>query len=608
MPNYLAQSAIFLPKHPHLFQNLKYEFKKVGRYNSFKEYPISKITVFIVGFVVVVLLPILLLIEGLVALTNADKKSSGIFVKLAEKARISIQKTFFKPPPDDWDKDFVIIKEDIYAAYEVIKLSSKPVIIYGYEALTEEEEIALVTLKDKGWVNEYIQLETFPDLFVYMTKANLKVGCCCLVVLTNQQFGLSQRLGFQSRNWFNTNLSHWAPDENDERGVVSKYTLFEDNAAFNPYIQGTSIPGFSLNTILLISSENRPFFNQYVLENYAVLQEQATKKGFHFLHFPSFIALGTNDLSLKYLRYECPEWNALSDSELQWVVSVLASKSERELYEILVSTGDLPEIQGTATFRYVDYHQKQATYTTLKIPDEDDKKILDAFFVEYILQLRHIPNEYFYSLNNNVKDEEEQREEQELELKLREIFTSKNLSVSLSLLMKVLSEVKTEDQDLNAKVNYLLQNSSIITGKNVVSSVLIDRNYRIFFPEYGDIELKMPTLSKVVYVLFLNHPEGIILKDIYLHKTELRNIYRRISSRSDEIEMEKSIEDLIDPLSGSLNQKISRIQHKLKLLMTFSLEGNYSIRGAKANVYRIYLDRSLLKFSDENYIGTIKKG
>jgi hypothetical protein len=254
MPNYLAQSAIFLPKHPHLFQNLKYEYKKVGRYNSFNQYPISKITVFVVGFVVIALLPILLLIEGFVYFTNADKSKSAIFANLAQKARISIQKTFFKPPPDDWDKDFVIIKEDIYAAYEVIKLSSKPVIIYGYEALTEEEQLALVTLKDKGWVNEYIQLETFPDLFIYITKANLKVGCCNLVVLTNPQFELSQRYGFQSRNWFNTNLSHWAPNENDERRVVSKYTLFEDNAVFNPYIQGTSIPGFSMNTILLLSS------------------------------------------------------------------------------------------------------------------------------------------------------------------------------------------------------------------------------------------------------------------------------------------------------------------------------------------------------------------
>lgn len=65
--------------------------------------------------------------------------------------------------------------------------------------MTEEEQLALVTLKEKGWVHEYIQLETFPDLFVYMTKANLKVGCCCLVVLTNQQFELSQHHGFQSK-------------------------------------------------------------------------------------------------------------------------------------------------------------------------------------------------------------------------------------------------------------------------------------------------------------------------------------------------------------------------------------------------------------------------
>jgi len=98
MPYFLAQSAIFLPKHPHLFQNLKYEYKKVGRYNSFHQYPLSNITVFVVGFVVVILSPILLLIEGFVFLTNADKKKSEIFAKMAEKARISFQKTFFKPP------------------------------------------------------------------------------------------------------------------------------------------------------------------------------------------------------------------------------------------------------------------------------------------------------------------------------------------------------------------------------------------------------------------------------------------------------------------------------------------------------------------------------
>ena len=154
MPYFLAQSAIFLPKHPHLFQNLKYEYKKVGRYNSFHQYPLSNITVFVVGFVVVILSPILLLIEGFVFLTNADKKKSEIFAKMAEKARISFQKTFFKPPPDDWDKDFIIVKEDIYAAYEIIKLCSKPVIIYGYEALTEEEQLALVTLKERvGYMN-----------------------------------------------------------------------------------------------------------------------------------------------------------------------------------------------------------------------------------------------------------------------------------------------------------------------------------------------------------------------------------------------------------------------------------------------------------------------
>jgi hypothetical protein len=607
MSHYLAQSAIFLPKHPYLFLNIKYEYKKVGQYNSFINFPYSKITLFVIGFIIVLLLPLLLLVEGILTLMNAEKTWAKFFQNTAEKGRYIFQKTFFKPPPDDWDKNYIIIKEDIYAAYAIIKLCNKPIIIYGYEPLTEKELCALVTLKEKGWVDEYIQLPSFSHLFAYMSMAHLKVGCCSLVVLTGSHFELAQRFGFQYRNWFNTNLSHWAPREEEERGRMSKYTLLEENAAFNPYIQGTSIPGLSLNTILLISSETRPFFNQYVLENYSVLQEQATNKGFHFLHFPTFKILKIKEHSLNYLRYHYPEWNALSDSELHIITDILACKSERELYELLVRMGDLPEIQGTATLRYVNFYRKEATYTTLKIPDEDDKRILDTFFANYILQLKFSPNEYFYSLNRSVKDEEEQREEEELELKLREIFTSKNLSVSLTLLMKILKEVKTEDQELNVKVNYLLQNSSIITGKEVVSSILIDRNYRIFFPEYGGIELKMPTLSKVVYIFFLRHPEGIILKDIYLHKAELRNIYMRISSRTNEVEMEKSIEDLINPLSGSLNQKISRILHKLKLLMTIILVENYSIRGEKGLVYKIFLDRNLLIFSNENDIHSIKK-
>jgi len=75
----------------------------------------------------------------------------------------------------------------------------------------------------------------------------------------------------------------------------------------------------------------------------------------------------------------------------------------------------------------------------------------------------------------------------------------------------------------------------------------------------------------------------------------------RISSRSDEAEMEKSIDDLIDPLSGSLNQKISRIQHNLNLIMSTYLIEDYKIRGSKGFPYRISIDRNLIQFSDENH-------
>lgn len=80
----------------------------------------------------------------------------------------------------------------------------------------------------------------------------------------------------------------------------------------------------------------------------------------------------------------------------------------------------------------------------------------------------------------------------------------------------------------------------------------------------------------------------------------------RISSRSDEAEMEKSLDDLIDPLSGSLNQKISRIQHNLKLIMSEFLNEKYRITGSKGAIYKIGISRELIQFSEENNSDTLK--
>jgi hypothetical protein len=42
-----------------------------------------------------------------------------------------------------------------------------------------------------------------------------------------------------------------------------------------------------------------------------------------------------------------------------------------------------------------------------------------------------------------------------------------------------------------------------------LSKLVIDNNNRIFLPDFGNIEIKLRPLEKALYILYLNHPEGL---------------------------------------------------------------------------------------------------
>ncbi|MBQ8100467.1 MAG: hypothetical protein IJ169_04175 [Paludibacteraceae bacterium] len=110
----------------------------------------------------------------------------------------------------------------------------------------------------------------------------------------------------------------------------------------------------------------------------------------------------------------------------------------------------------------------------------------------------------------------------------------------------------------------------------------------------GETEVEMPTLSKVVYLLFLRHPEGIRLKEIADYRDELRTLYLTLSPRSDAEAMHNSIADLTNPASGSLNQKLSRITAAFRRLLPTDMAQHYIITGPRGEARRIILDRSLV--------------
>ena len=124
--------------------------------------------------------------------------------------------------------------------------------------------------------------------------------------------------------------------------------------------------------------------------------------------------------------------------------------------------------------------------------------------------------------------------------------------------------------------------------------LLITEDFKLLLPNQNNVEIKIPTLSKAVYFFFLNHPEGVLFKQMYKHRKELLNIYMTISPLINILQMEQSIDDIINNSKNSINEKCSRIKSAFANILPADLAQQYYITGNCGKPKRIILDRTLV--------------
>jgi hypothetical protein len=127
------------------------------------------------------------------------------------------------------------------------------------------------------------------------------------------------------------------------------------------------------------------------------------------------------------------------------------------------------------------------------------------------------------------------------------------------------------------------------------SRLLIDQHYHFFLPDFGNIELKLRPLEKALYLLFLRHPEGILMSSLADHRDELYDIYAYMSSRGMAEEMKARIQDMTNALSNSASEKISRIRRVITEAIGTELARHYIIQGNSGDKKKIALNRSLMR-------------
>jgi len=128
--------------------------------------------------------------------------------------------------------------------------------------------------------------------------------------------------------------------------------------------------------------------------------------------------------------------------------------------------------------------------------------------------------------------------------------------------------------------------------------VVIDNSkYAIKLPDYDNIEIKMTTLPKAVFILFLRHPEGIVLKQIADYESELKAIYKVLYTGERDTmdkDMDESIKRLCSPLDNALNEKLSRIREAFEKKISKTYAENYYVAGERGKVKKIKIERELI--------------
>lgn len=120
-----------------------------------------------------------------------------------------------------------------------------------------------------------------------------------------------------------------------------------------------------------------------------------------------------------------------------------------------------------------------------------------------------------------------------------------------------------------------------------LGTVRITGTLRIFV---GEEELRLRPMAKTILLLFLRHPEGIVLKRISDYREELTAIYLRLTKTTDPDVADRRICRLLDVFSNELNVNISRVNAALSALVG----PDCRVSGRAGKPKSIQIDRSLV--------------
>ena len=322
--------------------------------------------------------------------------------------------------------------------------------------------------------------------------------------------------------------------------------------------------------------KNRKRIDRYIRKN--------RKADLRFFYFPEIRDIITPEI----LQYSNP---FLSESETRSLFDDATRLTTPEFTSMLLKNFGYEEKVFPGLFRYNNHPQADPDYEYTKIKGNFPAQ-WKSFFKQYFErqersydeELDDYDTDPFYQIRYKLSLSPEQE-------KIEKKFQEKGNELpreALNLMKKIEDpgQIELIRQFVDSKLRQLESESKL-------SRIIINKD-EIRLPDYSDMKIHLTPLQKTVYVLFMNHEEGIDLQKLPEYKDEMMEIYLKLSNRGLLDHIKSSVEALTDPLDNSIHEKLSRIKSAFVSHFHDSLASYYYITGAKAQLKTIAIDRNLV--------------
>lgn len=353
---------------------------------------------------------------------------------------------------------------------------------------------------------------------------------------------------------------------------ISDIIYLEGNNTYNPKSNiENALYNLCLkdNTILFFDLNKNTIVNTLIDNNHLSISRFFNTKGYNFIFYPKE---QIEPLNHKLIQYYIPHLNNFIPTKFiesivtfqdDYYKDILDSINyqgqiqtgfliviERKIYVVSINNlGDLIKI-----LDFLKHNIIPVSKDTINTSFIDDEQV-------FYSPRSFTQDEFLNALASNL-DSETKKIIESFEKDLELMQKSGQLLYALPILKKIIA-------DQYGKLEFSQANSDIA----------ISDDYKITFTKYNHLELPLSHLTKVIYILFCKHPEGIHIKELNNYRDELISLYNRISNQLDYDKIIKSIDDLIDPDNNSIYTHLSRIKSTLHQIMDAKYAEQYIITG-----------------------------